>query len=138
MLNRPTTTPRRGAIVHEASVAVILAGAIIACVAQLLTFSAQQTRARTQRLTAVREAANLMEQLMARSWDDLTADHIAETRLSENCHSALPGSNLDVVLTDDEGAKRVHLTITWQHASGNREAPVQLVAWKYPRGKVEQ
>jgi len=139
MAKHPSTSRREGSIVHEAAMAVVLAGAILASVVQIMAFSAQLSRSQRQRLTATREVANLMEQLMARSWDNLTPAAAAEVELSAACQTALPAAQLEIAVQPaDDGAKQLNIAIAWQNAAGQPEAPVHLVAWKYPREEADE
>lgn len=156
MPEHPLTTRRRGLIVHEATVAMLLAAAILTSIVHVLAFSAQQSRAWHQRLTATREAGDLMEQLMARSWEQLTPDTAARLTLSENGQAALPNAWLEIEIVSGDttisdttsrdaaisdatagaGPKRLRIEIVWGPAAGNQAAPVRLVAWKYPQQEI--
>ena len=130
---------RAGTVVHEATIALVLASAILVTVVQVLALSAQQSRSQHQRLTASHEAGNLMEQLMARSWEQLTPEAVASIELSEMCQTTLRDAQLAIAVTPgSDGAKQLKIEIGWRHASGNQEAPVHLVAWKYPREETDQ
>ena len=156
MANHPRRLRNRGLIAHEAAIALVLTGAILVSVVQFLAFSAQQSRTRHQRLAATREAANLMEQLMARSWDQLTPASVSGIELSAGCQETLPDAQLEISIADQAdapaspvtatvndtriggGVKQLHITSAWHQASGNREAPVHLVAWKYGREETDE
>jgi Tfp pilus assembly protein PilV len=124
-----------GVAVVEAIVALVIALAVLATVGQLLALAAGQRRAAAERAAAVREAGNLMEEVMARPWAQITPDNLAELSLSESCRQRLPGAQLQWETTiEDEpaGAKRISVRIDWQDRAGQRGEPVRLVAWRYP------
>lgn len=124
-----------GMTVVEAIVAMVIALAVLATVGQLLALAAGQRRAASQRAAAVREAGNLMEEVMARPWVEVTPDKLAEVSLSESCRQCLPGAQLQWETTaegEPAGAKRISLRIDWQDRAGQRGEPVRLVAWRYP------
>lgn len=133
---------RRGTVVHEAAIAMILVAAILTSVVQILAISARQSRARHLRLTATGEAGNLMEQLMARSWEQLTPEAVAAIQLSADCQTILPDPRLKIEITPSDDisggrAKQLAIEIAWRDASGSDAAPIHLVAWKYPRPETD-
>ncbi len=139
-MKRQTLAPRhRGTIVHEAAIAIILVAAILTSVVQVLALSAQQARSHHHRLTATNEAANLMEQLMARSAEQLTPEMAASIELSDSCQTSLPHAQLaiDVVAMSD-GAKQLNIEIAWQRAIEQPATSIHLVAWKYPRQETDE
>ncbi len=139
MTRHPTTARHRGAIVHEAAIAIVLAGVILTSVVQVLALSADVARSHQQRMTATHEAANLMEQLMARAWEQLTPETAASIELSDSCQTLLPNAQLaiDVVAVGD-GGKRLNIEIAWQKAIDTPAASIHLVAWKYPRRETDE
>lgn len=132
------TGPRRrrrgGATVPEAIVGMVIAIAVLAAVAQLLALASQQRRVAAQRAAAVREAGNLMEDLMSRPWADVTTEKLATVALSESCRRSLPGGRLQVAVESEDkpiAAQRIGIRIDWQQPSGQRGEPVRLTAWRY-------
>jgi hypothetical protein len=139
MTRHPFTTRHRGTLVHEAAITIALAAVILASVVQVLAVSAQQSRLQHERLTATHEASNLMEQLMARSWEQLTPETVASIELSETCQAILPSAQLAIDVADDgDGAKQLNIEIAWRQTSDKPAAPVHLVAWKYPRQETDE
>lgn len=139
MAIQPLTSQRCGTIVHEATIAIILAGAILMSIVQVLALSAQESRSHDERLTATREAGNLMKQLMARSWEQLTPEEVASIELSETCQTMLPDAQLTIdVAASSDGAKQLNIEIAWRLVAKNQAAPVRLVAWKYPREETDE
>ena len=58
----------------------------------------------TKRLTATREAGDLMEQLMARSWEQLTPETVAALKLSEHGQATLPDARLEIEIDASDDA----------------------------------
>lgn len=141
---------RRGVTIVELSVAILLAGVVLAGVGQLLAVTAAQQREGHRRLTAMHEAANHMERLAALPWSDLTPERAAEFRLSDEAVSALPGAILTVRVREAEtagseqeaddplaalAARRLEVAVTWRNAAGRQVDPVRLTAWRFsPEG----
>ena len=126
------TSRRAGFLLHEAMMAVALALAGTLGVTQLLGMVAQQRRVGQQEAAAAFEAGNLMEDLAARPWDEVTPQLAASLSLSESCRRILPEGKLQVeVVAEDPGAKRIAVRIDWRTASGGRSAPVALTSWRF-------
>lgn len=124
-----------GATVVEAIVAMTVALAVLATVGQLLGLAIGQRRAATQRAVAVREAGNLMEELMAWPWAEITPDKLEQVPLSESCRQILPGARLQLKASaegEPAAAQRISIRIDWQDTAGQRGEPVRLAAWRYP------
>jgi len=128
---------RRGFGLIEMAISTLLLAAAMVATAQVIGWVALEGRAVARRERAVREAANLMERLASRGWDDLSPDSLSNLRLSGPTAAALPGSALDVrvaTIEDAPARKRVTVEIRWNDRSGRPEATVRLVAWSYRRG----
>lgn len=111
--------------------AVGLAMALVAGVAQLLIIVAQQRHQARQYAVASREAGNLMESLMSRSWDDTTSES-APVELSEGIASQLPEGSVSVDVADeDQGVRRITLQIEWESGPERARESVRLVGWKF-------
>jgi uncharacterized membrane protein YccC len=128
-MKSPRTT---GFILHEALMAVALAMALVVSIAQLLTMVSQQRRLARQYAVAVREAGNLMEDLVSRNWADTTAERLASVELSAACRRCLPDASLEVkVAPESDEVRRIGIRIEWLRAAEHRGPPVCLVGWKF-------
>jgi Tfp pilus assembly protein PilE len=125
---------RRGFLLTEMIVAAVLLMALTMLCVKYFSVTATQRKALDQRQTALLEAANIMERLSVRPWDELTSEKLAEISLSPDLKSALPEGELKIDLVDENTkptAKRITVTIRWQDRSGQWTQPVRLVAWRY-------
>jgi Tfp pilus assembly protein PilV len=125
---------RRGTSIAEVSMAVVIASLVMIGIAQLLAMTARQHRVMDRRFRADLEAANVMEDLLSRSFEEIAAETQPKIELSEVFRSALPDANLDIqIAPDDESddVRRLTVRIDWQNTAQQRTRPVQLVAWKY-------
>ncbi len=123
-----------GLAVIEAIVGLVISLAVLATMAHLLALAASQRRVTEQRAVAVREAGNLMEQVMARPWTELASEKLGQLALSESCRQRLPDARLRVEATaegEPASAQQIRIRIDWQDRAGQRVEPVQLVAWRY-------
>jgi hypothetical protein len=125
---------RSGAALQEAMVAMLIVGAVLVSIAQVLAMAASQRRNSMQRMIATREVGNVMEDLMTRPWEDLTPERLANTPLSELCRRHIPEARLRIDVTgegDSEAGRRIDIQLDWPTASAQRGAPVRLVAWRF-------
>ena len=129
MKNPPRST---GFVLHETLMAMALSMALVVAVAQLLTMVVRQRRWARQYAVAVREAGNLMEDLVSRSWAETTAEKLNSVDVSSACTRCLPSVDLAVDVVDQgHDVRRISLQIEWLRPSGNRGEPVRLVGWKF-------
>jgi hypothetical protein len=127
-------TNRRGAMMVELAVAGTLVGALLVFGLQLLSAAVAQRRAADQRQWALVELGNVMEQVAARPWAELTTAALSKVRLSPSASSQLPGAELRIEVStpaDDPRAKRITATLRWQGRSGQPPAPVTVTTWRY-------
>jgi len=118
----------------EVSMAAFILVAAFGVIAQLLVVTAQQKRVLESRRLATREAANLMERVMANPWGELTADRVASLDLPDTVKRRLRDARVNIGITAEEESpqrKRIRVRVDWSNRAGQRERPVQLVAWKY-------
>jgi len=125
---------RRGSLLLEASMAVALLALVFMAVSQLLAVAGRQRREAQWRWQATLEAANVLERVMARPWDELTTDGLAALTLSAQTARRLPDPRLRVdtqPLPGPPAAKRIRVRLDWVNLAGDRGQPVVLVAWKH-------
>jgi hypothetical protein len=132
--SRPNGKARRGAMLLETTVAMVILLVAMLAVAQTVATVAVQRRVAEQRALATQEAANLMERVYSLPWDEATEDKISEMQLSETCRQRLPDARLGVVVEsagERVPGREIRIEIDWQDRAGRRSAPVRLTAWKY-------
>ena len=123
---------RRGALVHEATLAIALTGIILVGMSQLLSLAMQQRRSAHQRFIARHEVASLMEEVMSRPWSEMTTTELASLRTSEPCRERVPDAQLDIqVVPEDDATRRVHIEITWPTLHSMHRQRLALVGWRY-------
>lgn len=125
---------RHGSILVEALMAVVIATSVIVGATQLLLVAANQRRSAEQWLLATREAGNLMEDLMTRSWMELSAPAQREPELSPLCRERLPEAQAQIEVfpeVDSERVLRISVEIQWRSGMRAHRETVRLVAWRY-------
>lgn len=128
---------RRGTITHEATMAIVLATAAIVGTAQILAVVSHQHRDLDRRSMATREAGNLMEEIAAKPWNEVTQDSLASLALSDECQSILrePRLMIEVAEEAERDGKQISVEIDWFSSQEQRVEPLRLVAWRYPTGE---
>jgi hypothetical protein len=125
---------RRGSIFLEVCMALFMLGAALGVIAQLLVIAAQQKRGYERRSLATQEAANLLERVIARPWDALAAGPVDQLDLPASAKTQLPEAQVRAEVIEEEGKptqKQIQIQVDWVNRAGQRERPVQLVAWKH-------
>lgn len=139
------TEPRRkvrprGTISHEATMAIIMATAAIVGTAQILAVIAHQRREIDRRSTAMREAGNVMEEIAACPWSELTREKLSALSLSDECRMVLREPRLRIAIDPEpaRAGKHIRIEIDWLATQDQRALPLRLAAWRYPREEPNQ
>jgi Tfp pilus assembly protein PilV len=125
---------RRGISLMEVAAAGILLAVMLTVCVQFLRATARQRRGLQARRAAIQEAANVMERVCARPWEELTPEAAGQVRLSEEAQAAVAGGALqvDVAQTDEKpDGKRITVVLRWPGGPGQPDRSVRLVAWRY-------
>jgi hypothetical protein len=113
----------------------MLTGLTTICL-QFFVAAGDQRRQVYAQLTATQEAANLLEQVEALEWNELTAASAAKLQLSAQARQTLPDARLAVRVDEPSGApraRRVTASVCWRPQLGEPEREVRLVAWRYKK-----
>ena len=125
---------RRGYGMIELLVAAALLATLATVCVQLFGLASAEQRALRQRQAALNEAANVLERLSIRPWNELTDKALGELSLSAAARQSLPQAKLEVHLTQPSGQaglKRISVQIRWPDRDGQPERIVRLSAWRY-------
>ncbi len=132
---------RRAFTLTEIAAAAVMLAVMLSVCLQLIRATGVQRRGLWTRQAAMQEAANLMERLCARPWEELTPESADEFQLSEQMRSAASGAELAVEVGEPEEdaaaealeAKRITVVVRWPAERDQPDRSVRLVAWKYRR-----
>ena len=128
------TGNRQGTTIVELVASMLILAAVLLAIAQTVAMRAQQRHAAERHRLAISEAANLMEQIIVRPWDEVSSDNVAAMTLSAEAQQTLPDARLRIgvdSIEQEPAAKRVQIEIDWQNSAGQRQTPLRLIAWKY-------
>jgi type II secretory pathway pseudopilin PulG len=130
---------RRGTTLVELVASGVLLGALLTVCLSLVQASVSQRRATQERLVALQEAQNVLEDLYGRGWDELGPNAARGLELSEQAKRVLPDGRVEAQIDGpqegqkDLAAKRITVSVRWQPGPVRPELSVRLVAWKYER-----
>jgi len=126
---------RQGHTILETMVAAVLLAVAATVGVQMLLATASARQATETRRLATREAANVMERVMALAPDELTPQTVEQMKLSPRAQKALPGAKLTIRLDESTGdgppATRVTVELTWKSHAGRAAPPLRLLAWRF-------
>jgi len=127
---------RGGFTLVELMVSGVLLTAVMLVTVPTLYRIALEHRAAAKRQIALAEAANIMERLTARRWNDIDDNAAKSVAVSASARRQLPEvkSILRVQNGSEPDSKRITLTLTWTGRFAHPNAPVRLSAWVYRHG----
>jgi type II secretory pathway pseudopilin PulG len=129
---------RRAFTLLEVTITALLLIIAMTVTLQVLGWVATERRAADRRQCALHEAANLMERVAGRRWDELTPETLRRITLSDEAKQALPGAELSMAAEESKEpapARRISLRLRWRNRSGGWESPILLTAWAYRNGE---
>jgi hypothetical protein len=131
---------RRGSLLAEVAVSSVMLVIVMGMTVKILGWVALERRAAERREQAVLEAANLMERLAARPFEEVTPELASQCALPASAGGFLPGADLKVDVTETRPgpgriAKRIGIQIRWKDRGGEPVAPVRLTSWIERRRK---
>ena len=139
-MNRRLKIHRSGSVLLELVVAGVLLGVVMSAAVPALRWVGRQRTSARQRQAAQLEVGNLLEELTALDWNDLTPERAALVKLSEELHDQLHESKLEVAVQgdgNDETEKQIRIELSWNIAPGRPAPPVRLSAWVFRKGSVK-
>jgi hypothetical protein len=117
----------------ESIVATLLLAAALVGVSQLLIVAGRDQRAVELRRVAAREAGNILEEIAARPFEQVTPETLAGYELSAESRQQLPEGRVSVRVESAQepvAARQVQVEVGWRNLSG-RDERLQLTAWRF-------
>lgn len=130
---------RCGFTIVELIGTLVLLGAVFTCSIAVLVAIARERRSTEQRQHALQYANHLLEHATARPFAELTTGRQQLPEASADLVALLPELDQQLEFSEpaEDGARRLVVSIQWKNQQGRLVAPVQLVTWVYPTGKVQ-
>lgn len=122
---------RRGALLLEVMISVVLLGLLLSVTAPVLKSVSQSRRLADQRRVAVLELSNLMEQVASWPRERVTVENISKLALSDSTVAALSDAKLTTKATpqsEPTGLMKIELTLDWTQPIAATQ-PVRLTSW---------
>ena len=130
----PPLRRRAGLLMVEMIVSLVLLGAVVSIVIPTLGWIGWQNRLSMQKQEAVQGLHNLMDELTARPYAELTPEAAGKIELPLALKQQLPSAKLQVEIAEaPPNARRIRLRLSWLQKNGRPLAPLRLSAWVYSR-----
>src|SRR5262245_51402802 len=126
--------PARGMTLVEMLAALIVLGAAMAALLQLVALAAQQRRGMNERRLALLEVANQAERIALLPWGETAPDKLNSWQPSEDLRSVLPAAQCMIAVTDEPGmprGRRIRLEVGWTNSVQQPALPVTLTVWRF-------
>jgi len=126
--------PSRGMTLVEMLAALLVLGAAMAALLQLVALAAQQRRGMNERRLALLEVANRAERIALLPWDETNPEKLKGWPPSEDLLAALPTAQCSVTVTDEPGSprgRRIRLEVLWMNSVRQPVEPVTLTVWRF-------
>jgi Tfp pilus assembly protein PilV len=124
---------RHGSTLIEVSIAAGLVAVAMIAVAQLIAVAARQDRSIEQRQLAAQEAANSLELVLARPWNEVNSEWLQSLTLSPESQRILPDGKLVCelqTLAEEPAVKKVVATVSW-NATAHERKQLKLCTWRF-------
>jgi len=118
----------------ELTISLVILGAAMAGVVQLVALAARQRRELAVERACVLEVANQAERIALLPWSETAADKLTSWQPSPELAAVLPAAQCSIVVTDEPGAppaRRIRLEVAWPSPAGVPASPVSLTVWRY-------
>jgi len=132
IVRSPGKRRRSGTTAVELVVAVTLLAVLTGICGELIVSTVRLRREERRRAWALQEAANAMETLFAKPWEELPVGKKEVGPCSSAGQSVLGSAVVRrEVLAADEG-RRLLVTVEWPNGDGKSPGNVSLVAYRFP------
>ncbi len=115
----------------EMMLAMMLLGILFSVFVPMLLTVAHQRRDTVREQVALQHAGNLLEEITLRPWDQLK-EPLTGAELPADQQPLLPNFEQAITVADVDGTpstRRVTVTVSWKHRSGQRTRPLMLHGW---------
>lgn len=131
-MNATWRTSRRGLTITEMVVSLGILAGMCTLIAQWFVLTAVHQKRSEEQRHASQTASNLMEQVFALPWEQLTSEKTAA--LAANATETASGCECTATITDVEAdssglqARRIHVRVV---QDSGRIPPLELLAWRH-------
>jgi Tfp pilus assembly protein PilV len=125
--------PHRGMTLVEIGVSLVVLGAALAALLQLVALAGQQRRSLAQRRLALQEVSNQAERIALLPWAETAPAHLTAWQPSADLTAVLPAAKCSIAASDEPGSpasRRILLEVAWTNVAGQPVEPVTLTVWR--------
>jgi hypothetical protein len=118
----------------ELAVAGVVTGTLLLVCVPLISGTLAQRKSIDRRQIALFELENVMENVTARDWDDLTPSILGKIEIAAWAKRQLPGAELKIdvsQVSEKPIGKRITAAIHWTDSGGRPIAPISLTTWRF-------
>ena len=122
---------RGGFTIAELIIAMMLLGTATAVMLPLMVSVSAQRRAAEHRQLALIAAENLLDEILARPWNEITEQTLS--KLPATDAASLPGLQRRIAVAErpEDAARQITVELHWRNRAGDFTAPLRLSAWKF-------
>lgn len=128
---RRSSRDRTAFTLIEMMLAMMLLGVLFSVFVPMLLTIAHERRDAVREQVALQHAANILEDVTLRSWDELQPS-VTGPELPADQQPLLPNFEQTVTVAAVDGTpstKRITVAVSWKHRSGQRTLPLMLHGW---------
>lgn len=130
-------TNRRGITVTEVVCSAVLTAVVLSTLVPGVYWVRRQNKAAAQHLDAITAVNNVLDNITAREFDEVTPDALATIEVPGWIAERLSESALNVTSAEAGGGKRITAELSWLAATGAARESVRLHAWVFD-GRVSK
>jgi hypothetical protein len=97
-------------------------------------YVAKQNRTSSQHLNASAGLGNILDEITATPFSDVTSDSVANVKTPDWLASQLTDSKLVLTVDENNEGKRVSAKLSWESVHGGLRETVTLHAWMFKTG----
>jgi Tfp pilus assembly protein PilE len=132
IVRSPGKRRRSGTTAVELVVAVTLLAVLTGICGELIVSTVRLRREERKRAWALQEAANVMETLFAKPWDELSVGKKEVRPCSPAGQSVLESAVVRQEVFAAGKGRRLVVTVEWPNGEGKLPGSVSLVAYRFP------
>jgi type II secretory pathway pseudopilin PulG len=142
----------------EVAVSMVVLGALLATVAQVIQWSAAEHRSAQRKRCALEAATTVLDRFTVLDWSAITPKTAAAIRLPAETVQSLIDPRLTVAVAEESEklpesvrvphdvtaqlkgappAKRISVEVSWANRPGGRPEHVRLSTWVFQRGSIQ-
>jgi type II secretory pathway pseudopilin PulG len=125
---------RKGITTTELVCAALIIGVVATILVPAMKLVSRQNKSALEHLEAGAVLANILDDVTAAPFIEVTAESLSQTQLPDWANQQLVAARLDVSVEQRDGGKQVTAELSWQGAGNKIRDKVRLQTWIFPGG----